>query len=83
MAIYPNPLTGNGYLRYSLSQPALVTLKAYTADGRLAAVLLDGRSVSGSGSVSLNTGRLAAGIYVLRLDTGPTSPARSFKLVVR
>ena len=77
------PMTGNGFLRYSLPAAADVSVRAYTADGRLVATLLSGRLAAGSGTARLNTDRLAAGIYLLRLDTGPAAATRSLKLIVR
>ena len=81
--VVPNPMTGSGFLRYSLPTAADVSVRAYTADGRLVATLLSERMARGSGMVRLNTDRLAAGIYLLRLDTGPAAATRSFKLIVR
>jgi hypothetical protein len=81
--VVPNPMTGNGFLRYSLPAAANVSVRAYSADGRLVATLLSERLARGSGTARLNTDRLAAGIYLLRLDTGPAGGTKSFKLVVR
>ncbi len=81
--VMPNPMTGSGFLRYSLPAAADVRVRAYTADGRLVAVLLSQRMARGSGMVRLNTDHLAAGIYLLRLDTGPAAQTRNFKLIVR
>jgi hypothetical protein len=79
----PSPMTGTGYLRYSVPAAANVSVRAYTADGRLAATLFSERLARGSGTARLNTDRLAAGVYLLRLDAGPSGGTRSFKLVVR
>jgi hypothetical protein len=81
--VVPNPMPGNGLLRYSLPAPATVTVRAYTADGRLVTTLLSERLARGSGTARLNSDRLAAGVYLLRLETGPAGGTRSFKLIVR
>ena len=81
--VIPNPMTGNGFLRYSLPTAADVSVRAYTADGRLVATLLSERLAGGNGTARLNTDRLAAGVYLLRLDTGPAAPTRNFKLIIR
>ena len=81
--VIPNPMTGNGFLRYSLPAAANVSVRAYTVDGRLVATLLSGHLAQGTGMARLKTDHLAAGVYLLRLDTGPAAVTRSFKLVVR
>jgi hypothetical protein len=81
--VIPNPLSGTGLLCYSLPAAANVTLRAYTADGRLVATLLSNRVLHGSGATRLNTVRLPPGVYLLRLDTGRSGPVQNFRLVVR
>jgi hypothetical protein len=81
--VSPNPVTGSGFLRYSVPAAANVSVRAYTPDGRLVATLLSERLARGSGTARLNTDRLAAGVYLLRLDAGPTGGTRGLKLVVR
>lgn len=56
---------------FALSAASRVTLKAYAADGALAAVLLDGTHAAGSHAYTLASGRLRSGeALVLLLEAG-------------
>ena len=56
---------------FGLAAPGRVTLKAYAADGAVAAVLLDGAHAAGSHAYSLSPARLRSGeALLLRLEAG-------------
>jgi hypothetical protein len=60
-----------------------VRLELYDATGRLARVVQDDWQGRGEHVAVLKSDGLAAGVYVLRLDTGSAAATRSLKLVVR
>jgi len=79
----PNPFVGRTQLRYSLPADANVRLELFDAAGRLVRVVENGRQTRGQHAAALNSDGLAAGVYLLRLDTGFRAEARTVKLVVR
>lgn len=79
----PNPFVGRTQLRYSLPAAGRVRLELYDATGRLARVVQDDWQGVGEHVAVLRSDGLAAGVYVLRLDAGPTGGTKGFKLVVR
>ncbi|MBN2465615.1 T9SS type A sorting domain-containing protein [candidate division WOR-3 bacterium] len=83
LAATPNPFVGQARLQYSLPVAGRVRLELYDAAGRLVRVVRNGLQESGQHAATLDSRGLAAGIYLLRLDTGPSAAARTVKLVVR
>jgi hypothetical protein len=79
----PNPFIGRTQLRYSLPATGHVRLELYDATGRLARVVEDDWQGMGEHVAELRSDGLAAGVYLLRFDTGSGAEARSVKLVVR
>jgi hypothetical protein len=79
----PNPSVGRTRLDYSLPTAARVRLELYDAAGRLVRTIRNGRQETGRHTATLDSGGLPAGVYLLRLDTGPGAEARAVKLVVR
>jgi hypothetical protein len=79
----PNPFVGRTQLRYSLPAAGRVRLELYDAAGRLVRVVWNGRQDMGPHVALLNSDGLAAGVYLLRLDIGSGTAARTIKLVVR
>lgn len=66
---YPNPLRGSGRIDLTLDRPMTVSARVYDVTGRTVATLLDGRDVAaGRTTVDLDVSRLAAGVYVLRIE---------------
>jgi hypothetical protein len=75
LSVLPNPLSGNGFVRFSLPEPGPVTLKLYSADGRLVRTLLSNSAMTpGTYSVPIvirhSSFDIARGVYFLRLETG-------------
>jgi hypothetical protein len=79
----PNPFARRTWLYYSLPSAAHVRLELYDAVGRLVRVVGNGRQGVGQHVAALDSDGLAAGVYLVRLDTGPGTEARTVKLVVR
>jgi len=63
----PNPLGGAGWVRYDLPLAGPVELALHDATGRRVAVLVNEMQRAGRHRVRLDGGRLAAGVYWLRL----------------
>jgi hypothetical protein len=62
--IYPSPATGpTSQISYCMDQPGTVIIRVYNAIGDIAAKINDTKTTIGSNSSTLNTGRLAPGVY--------------------
>ena len=68
-AAYPNPVRGAGRIELRLERAMTVSARVYDVTGRQVATLLDGQQVgAGTTTVELGASRLAAGVYVLRVE---------------
>ena len=65
----PNPSRGAAAVAFSLPAPGPVRLSAFDAAGRRVATLVDGTRGAGRHEARFDAGGLAAGVYVLRLET--------------
>lgn len=70
LEVYPNPFSNFTQINYSLPHPANVSLKLYSADGRLVATLLNETKKSGNYSLKYDFRNLNQGIYFLYLKAG-------------
>ena len=71
VAIVPNPVgVSGGRVRYETPEPGLVRVVVTDVLGREVAVLVDGERMAGAHEASFDTGRLAPGVYVVRLSAG-------------
>lgn len=75
LSVLPNPLSGEGLVRFSLPEPGPVSLKLYSADGRLVRTLLSNPALTpGTYSVPIaihhSTFDISRGVYFLKLETG-------------
>jgi|GEM_PF-239078 len=75
LSIAPNPFTSHqspATIRYSLPVAGNISLKLYDVTGKLVSTLAGGYHAAGSYSSPLtaSSSQLAAGIYVIRLDSG-------------
>lgn len=73
----PNPSAGAVALRFTLSAPADVRLACLDAAGRTVAVAAEGPFGAGAHDVRLDTARLAAGVYLCRLDAAGRTAVRA------
>lgn len=67
---YPNPFNPQTTIRFSLPEPAVVSLEIYDVTGRLVATLVKGWRKAGYREVTFDASALAGGIYIYRLDAG-------------
>ena len=69
LALVPNPVgAGGGRVRYALAAPGLVRVTVSDVLGRIVAVLADGERPAGPHEARFETGGLAPGVYVVRLE---------------
>ena len=65
----PNPAVGSTTLAYRLASPGLATLSVFDVRGREVARVADGVQAQGEHRPRFDTSALAAGVYVVRLQT--------------
>jgi glucuronoarabinoxylan endo-1,4-beta-xylanase len=77
---YPNPFNSTTTIRYSLSEPADVTLRIFNMLGEEVATLVSTRMESGSHTVRWDATGQPSGMYFFRLQAGELTETR--KLVI-
>ncbi len=78
---YPNPFNPVTTIRFSLLQPAHVTLKLFDMLGREVSTLVDGHLAQGEHTVHYEAGDLPSGMYIYRLQTDQQKLERTMELV--
>ncbi len=76
-----NPIDRSSDISYSLPVAEQATLAVYDRNGRLVTLLAHGTQGAGTHVARWNSDRLAAGVYVIRLETG--TGERRVKTVVK
>ncbi len=79
--VYPNPVTGNFSVEFSLSQPAELNIAIADITGRVVKQLYNGMADAGSSVLSFDKANLAKGVYVLAI-TADSKLIRNEKIVV-
>jgi outer membrane protein assembly factor BamB len=67
---HPNPFNSSTTLRVWLPYAGAVSLKVYDANGRLAAILLEGSASAGIHDIAWNAVNQSSGVYFFRLAAG-------------
>jgi 1,4-alpha-glucan branching enzyme len=72
---YPNPTAGGAKVAFDLAKPGQARLAVYDVSGRLVRVLGEGAHPAGRSEVSWNStnrrgDRVAAGVYIIRIEAG-------------
>lgn len=80
---YPNPFNPSTRIRFSISQPGLVTLKVYDVLGREITELFKGFFEPGKYEKEWNASGLSSGVYFVKLDqkSASASYSNSIKIV--
>ncbi|MEM0961779.1 MAG: T9SS type A sorting domain-containing protein [Bacteroidota bacterium] len=78
---YPNPTPGAVTVPYAVPEAGPVRLSVFDVLGREVTVLVDGPSEAGGHEVRLDGGRLAPGVYVVRLTSDGEARVRSVTVV--
>ncbi len=65
---FPNPFNPTTMIRYALPQKSQVTLTVSEVLGQKVAELVNGDIQAGFHEVQFNTGKLASGVYLYRLQ---------------
>lgn len=77
---YPNPFNPATTIRYTLTQPAHVTLSVFDAQGRLIERLADGAQSQGAHEVEWQAFGMASGVYFYALQSGSHIETRAMML---
>ena len=78
---YPNPVSQQTTIPFTLSEPSDVTLSVYNALGQKVAVLVSREMPAGSHEVQWNASRAASGLYVYKLAAGNKVKTRRMLVV--
>ena len=77
----PNPVSGTTRIAYTMPQPGAVTVSVYDALGRRVATLVDGEVAADRHVATLDARDLAAGVYLVRLQTEAGTVQQTFTVV--
>jgi hypothetical protein len=78
---YPNPFNPSTTIRYGLPHNSQVSLKVYNTLGQQVAQLVDGEEEAGYHEVRFDAGKLASGVYIVRLRAGDVAQQRKMLLL--
>jgi hypothetical protein len=78
---WPNPFNPATVIAYALPDERDVRLEVFDVLGRAVARLVDGRQPAGRHEVAFDAGRLAGGVYLVRLSAGGQVEARAVTLL--
>lgn len=67
--LIPNPISKNTQIAYTITNPGIVSIKLYNADGRLVNTIKNAHHATGTYQINLSAQSLAKGIYFLSLTT--------------
>lgn len=79
--IYPNPVTHNAAIGFTLARPATATLSVVNALGNTVATLGTGEFADGTHSFVWETDNMPSGMYAVRLSIGGASLTRMVNVV--
>jgi hypothetical protein len=78
---YPNPFNPSTVVRYQVQGAGKIKLAVYDLTGHEVTVLVNGRREAGVHTVVFDGSRLAAGVYICRLQTGTFTQSRKLVLL--
>ncbi len=79
--LYPNPVTNRSTISYTLPMASDVSIKLFSADGRLIRTVEQAHRAAGLYTKELRTNELANGTYFLMLETNEAKESRSLVVV--
>ena len=79
--VSPNPARGAARVRVGIPTAGAVVATVYDVRGRIVATLADGEQPAGWLDLDLDAGALAAGVYVVRVQTGAEQATRTMTVV--
>jgi hypothetical protein len=80
-AISPNPVTSSAIISYALPRAMRVSLAVVDLQGRVVAWLARGEMPAGMHEMSWSRGRVAAGLYFVRMEAGGRTFSRRMAVV--
>ncbi|MEN9979312.1 MAG: T9SS type A sorting domain-containing protein [candidate division WOR-3 bacterium] len=66
--ITPNPLNRNGWLHYTVENPARLIVQLFDRSGRLVTTIYNGETSAGRHSLRFDAARLVPGVYFIRAE---------------
>ena len=69
LSIYPNPVSGEAVISFTLSRSQHVSLRLFDVQGKLVYTLTDKVLEAGSNEARLSTGGIGKGIYFVKVET--------------
>jgi photosystem II stability/assembly factor-like uncharacterized protein len=69
LRVYPNPLSSDSRIEFTLLEGGRVRVLLFDVNGRRVAQLLDESKLAGTHGLPIDAGRLATGVYYVRLET--------------
>lgn len=81
--VFPNPATEEINVQYTMTVSGKVSINIYNSLGQLISVVVDGITLAGKQTISLNTKALGlkAGVYFISVETGRTRDVK--RIVIR
>ena len=68
--LYPNPVSEEGFIDFTLDESSNVRISLYDLDGRLVKTDKLGMIQEGSHTITMPVGDIAEGLYILELNAG-------------
>ncbi len=78
---YPNPFNPSTTIRFHIADDCMASLKVFNTLGQEVSSLVTGMRTAGTYAVQFDASRLAAGVYIYRLEAGTYSASRRLLLI--
>jgi len=78
LTIYPNPMQGAGYLKFSAGESGVANLTIYDLIGRSVKKMAGVQMQAGENNVQIYNGDLSKGTYIVTLEMGKEAQASKF-----
>jgi photosystem II stability/assembly factor-like uncharacterized protein len=81
LAMYPNPVNGEGRVNFDLAQQSTVDIQVFDLNGRVVKQFLNQSYEAGENTFAFNTSSLSAGTYMLSVKTNTEYSTSKFVVV--